>query len=137
MLRRANLAPPEQPNVIIKVPATGGTAGDQELTGAASTSTSRCCSRSALRAGDRSVLRRLTARAAEGAPLEAIASVASFFVSRIDTKATRALPADSPLRGRSRSPTRAIAYQRYLTSRGTEMGTAPVARSPGGEAAVG
>ena len=37
-------------------------------------------------------LRGLTARAAEGEPLDAIASVASFFLSRIDTKVDAQLP---------------------------------------------
>ena len=60
-------------------------------------------------------LRGLTARAADGAPLDAIASVASFFVSRIDTKVDAQLPEDSPLRGRVAIANARVAYQRYLT----------------------
>ena len=60
-------------------------------------------------------LRGLTARAADGAPLDAIASVASFFVSRIDTKVDVQLPDDSPLRGLVAIANARVAYQRYLT----------------------
>ncbi len=57
----------------------------------------------------------LSARAAEGAPVGAIASVASFFVSRIDTKVDAQLPEGSPLRGRVAIANARVAYQRYLT----------------------
>jgi transaldolase len=60
-------------------------------------------------------LRGLSARAADGAPLDCIASVASFFVSRIDTKVDAQLPDDSPLRGRVAIANARVAYQRYLT----------------------
>ena len=59
-------------------------------------------------------LRGLTARAAAGEPLDEIASVASFFVSRIDTKVDAQLPEDSPLRGRVAIANARVAYQRYL-----------------------
>jgi len=45
-------------------------------------------------------LRGLERRLDAGRPLGAIASAASFFVSRIDAKADPRLPVDSPLRGR-------------------------------------
>ena len=45
-------------------------------------------------------LRGLTARAQDGQPIDHITSVASFFLSRIDTKVDPQLPEDSPLRGR-------------------------------------
>ena len=60
-------------------------------------------------------LRGLSARAGEGAPLDGIASVASFFVSRIDTKVDAQLPERSPLRGRVAIANARVAYQRYLT----------------------
>jgi transaldolase len=59
-------------------------------------------------------LRGLEARAGAGEPLDHIASVASFFVSRIDVKADALLAADSPLRGRVAIANARIAYQRYL-----------------------
>src|SRR5260370_9541959 len=42
-----------------------------------------------------------------------ISSVASFFLSRIDTKADPLLTADSPLRGRLAIASARLAYQRY------------------------
>jgi transaldolase len=59
-------------------------------------------------------LRGLEARATAGEPLDKIASVASFFVSRIDVKADAVLDRDSPLRGRVAIANARIAYQRYL-----------------------
>ena len=58
--------------------------------------------------------RGLTARADAGEPLDRIASVASFFLSRIDTKADAQLPEDSPLRGAVAIASARVAYQRYL-----------------------
>ena len=48
-----------------------------------------------------------------GEPLSGIASVASFFVSRVDTKADLELPADSPLRGQIAIANAHRAYGRY------------------------
>jgi transaldolase len=45
-------------------------------------------------------VRGLTARAEAGAALDTVGSVASFFLSRIDTKVDERLPEGSPLRGR-------------------------------------
>jgi transaldolase len=61
-------------------------------------------------------LRGLELRLQAGRPLGGIASVASFFVSRIDAKADPLLPADSPLRGRIAvaNAQRAYARQREL-----------------------
>jgi transaldolase len=59
-------------------------------------------------------MRGLAARADDGEPLEEIASVASFFLSRIDTKADKRLPEESPLRGTIAVANARHAYQRYL-----------------------
>jgi transaldolase len=58
-------------------------------------------------------LRGLTARAQAGEPLPGITSVASFFLSRIDTKVDARLGHDSPLRGRVAVASARVAYQRY------------------------
>jgi transaldolase len=55
----------------------------------------------------------LERRVSNGDPVDGIASVASFFVSRVDTKADKLLPADSPLRGRIAVANAHLAYQRY------------------------
>jgi len=58
-------------------------------------------------------LRGLTARADAGEPVDQIASVASFFLSRIDTKADALLDPGSPLRGQLAIASARVAYQRY------------------------
>ena len=57
-------------------------------------------------------LRGLTARADAGEPVGHIASVASFFLSRIDTKADALLDPGSPLRGELAIASARVAYQR-------------------------
>jgi transaldolase len=57
-------------------------------------------------------LRGLDARFQAGEPLDSITSVASFFLSRIDTKVDAQLPRDSPLRGRVALASARVAYQR-------------------------
>jgi transaldolase len=59
--------------------------------------------------------RGLAARASDGEPLDHVASVASFFLSRIDTKVDAELPEDSALRGEVAIASARVAYQRYLT----------------------
>jgi transaldolase len=58
--------------------------------------------------------RGLAARAGDGEPIDHVASVASFFLSRIDTKVDAELPADAPLRGEVAIASARTAYQRYL-----------------------
>jgi transaldolase len=58
--------------------------------------------------------RGLAARVEAAERVEQIASVASFFLSRIDTKVDNQLPEDSPLRGRVAIASARVAYQRYL-----------------------
>jgi transaldolase len=58
--------------------------------------------------------RGLSARANEGEAVDHIASVASFFLSRIDAKVDPELSSDSPLRGEIAIASARTAYQRYL-----------------------
>jgi transaldolase len=53
-------------------------------------------------------------RLAAGRPIERIASVASFFVSRVDTKIDDRLPQGSPLRGRAANANAKLAYEQFL-----------------------
>jgi transaldolase len=55
----------------------------------------------------------LERRTAAGQPVATIASVASFFVSRVDTKVDPLLPAESDLRGRAAIANAQRAYARY------------------------
>jgi transaldolase len=59
-------------------------------------------------------LRGLRARAEAGEPLDRLSSVASFFLSRIDSKVDPQLPDDSPLRGQIAIASARVARQRYL-----------------------
>ena len=56
----------------------------------------------------------LDARVQAGEPIDQIASVASFFLSRIDAKVDPRLPEGSPLRGTVANASARVAYQRYL-----------------------
>lgn len=105
-----------QPNVMIKVPATrAGLPAIEELTRRGIN-----VNVTLLFAIERyeevidAYLRGLSLRAQEGEPIDGIASAASFFLSRIDTKVDAQLVEHSPLRGRVAIASARVAYQRYL-----------------------
>jgi transaldolase len=108
----------DQPNVMIKVPGTpAGLPAIEELTRRGiNINITLLFSIERYEAVIDAYLRGLTARAAAGEPLTGIASVASFFLSRIDTKVDAQLGEDSPLRGRVAVASARVAYQRYLTA---------------------
>src|SRR5918997_797629 len=56
----------------------------------------------------------LARRLAAGEPVDTVASVPSFFVSRVDAKVDPLLPPDSGLRGRVAIANARLAYARYL-----------------------
>jgi transaldolase len=104
-----------RPNVMIKVPATeAGPPAIEELT-ARGVNVNVTLLFSVVRyeqvidAYVTGLERRVTA----GLPVDSIASVASFFVSRVDSKADALLPADSDLRGRVAVANAHRAYARY------------------------
>jgi transaldolase len=107
----------DHPNVMIKVPGTqAGLPAIEELTrrGINVNVTLLFAIERYEQAID-AYLSGLTARAAAGEPLDGIASVASFFLSRIDTRVDAQLAADSPLRGRVAIASAQVAYQRCLS----------------------
>jgi len=55
-------------------------------------------------------------RIADGHDVARLASVASFFVSRVDTETDRRLPEDHPLRGKAAVANARLAYQRFLAT---------------------
>jgi transaldolase len=59
-------------------------------------------------------IRGLSTRARDGEPVDGISSVASFFLSRIDSKVDPLLPEGSELRGRVAVASARVAYQSYL-----------------------
>jgi transaldolase len=107
---------PDQRNLMIKVPATGaGPAAIEELTSAGvNVNVTLLFSISRYEQVIEAYLRGLERRARAGLPLSSIASVASFFVSRVDGKVDPLLPGGSPLRGRVAIANAQRAYLRHL-----------------------
>jgi transaldolase len=106
----------DEPNVMIKVPGTeAGLGAIEELTRlGVNVNVTLLFAVSRYEQVIDAYLRGLEARASAGEPLREIASVASFFLSRIDTKVDPRLPDDPPLRGRVAIANARVAYQRYL-----------------------
>jgi transaldolase len=109
-----------QPNVMIKVPATKACVpAIEELTRqGVNVNVTLLFSVERYEEVIDAYIRGLAARAAAGEPVDQISSVASFFLSRIDTKVDQQLPDDSPLRGQVALASARVAYQRYLTKFG-------------------
>jgi transaldolase len=103
-------------NVLIKVPATrAGVGAIEELTArGVSVNVTLLFSVERYEEVIEAYLLGLERRVAAGAPIDRIASVASFFVSRVDGKADAELPDDSPVRGRVAIANAQVAYARYL-----------------------
>jgi transaldolase len=104
-----------QPNVMIKVPGTAaGLPAIEELT-RRGVNVNVTLLFSVERYGQviDAYLRGLARRAGAGEPVGTIASAASFFLSRIDTKADARLEAGSPARGQIALASARVAYQRY------------------------
>jgi transaldolase len=104
-----------QPNVMIKVPATeAGIPAIEELTArGVNVNVTLLFSLARYEQVIDAYLSGLERRLSAGHSIEAIASVASFFVSRVDTKADALLPAGSGLRGRIAVANAQRAYHRY------------------------
>ena len=105
-----------RPNVMIKVPATdAGTPAIEELTAhGVNVNVTLLFSVSRYEQVIDAYMRGLERRHAAGERLDTIASVASFFVSRVDAKADPLLPTGSALRGRVAIANARLAYARYL-----------------------
>ena len=104
-----------RPNVMIKVPATdAGVPAIQELTArGVNVNVTLLFSVARYEQVIDAYVAGLEQRVREGLPIEAIASVASFFISRIDAKADARLAAGSKLRGRVAIANAHRAYGRY------------------------
>lgn len=104
-----------RPTSMIKVPATdAGIPAIEELTArAVNVNVTLLFSLARYEQVIDAYLTGLQRRLAAGRRVDAIASVASFFVSRIDAKADPLLPADSDLRGRVAVANAHQAYARY------------------------
>ena len=107
-----------RPNVMIKVPGTrAGLPAIEELTRRGlNINVTLLFSIERYEHVMEAYLRGLSARVDAGEPIDEIASVASFFLSRIDTKVDAQLPDGSPLRGQVALASARVAYQRYLAT---------------------
>jgi len=106
----------DRPNVMIKVPATeAGIPAIEELTArGVNVNITLLFSIARYEQVIDAYLTGLERRVAAGQPVDAIASVASFFVSRVDAKTDALLPAGSRLRGRVAIANARRAYAHYL-----------------------
>jgi transaldolase len=104
-----------RPNVMIKVPATdAGVLAIEELTAlGVNVNVTLLFSAARHEQVADAYLAGLEQRVAAGEPVDAIASVASFFVSRVDARVDPLLPTDSDLRGRVAIANAQLAYGRY------------------------
>jgi transaldolase len=106
----------DRPNVMIKVPATeAGIPAIEELTArGVNVNVTLLFSIARYEQVIDAYLSGLERRLASGKPVDMIASVASFFVSRVDSKTDAVLSAGSTLRGRIAIANARLAYARYL-----------------------
>ncbi len=105
----------DRPNLFIKIPATvaGLPAITQTLAAGISVNVTLIFSLARYDAVMDAFLAGLEQAKANGHDLGAIGSVASFFVSRVDTEIDTRLAADSPLRGSAAIANARLAYQHY------------------------
>ncbi len=101
-----------RPNVMIKVPGTaeGAKAARQLITDGLNVNVTLLFAVDAYARIIDAYLDGLDARAAAGQPIDRIASVASFFVSRVDTEVDKRLGTGSPLAGRAAVANAKMAY---------------------------
>ena len=105
-----------RPNVMIKIPATleGIPAISDVLAAGINVNVTLIFSLERYRQVIGAFLSGLERRAASGGDLTKLASVASFFVSRVDTETDRRLPEGHPLRGKAAVANAKLAYQAFL-----------------------
>ena len=104
-----------RPNVLVKIPATlaGVPAIEQCLAEGISINITLIFSLARYAEVIEAYFRGLERHAEEGGDLSRLASVASFFVSRVDTEADRRLPEGHPLRGKVAVANAKLAYQLF------------------------
>ena len=102
----------DRPNVLVKVPGTKpGVESVRQLTAAGiGINVTLLFSVERYREVAEAYVAGMAERLEAGLPVTGIQSVASFFVSRIDTKVDALLPEDSPLRGRTAVANAKLAY---------------------------
>jgi transaldolase/glucose-6-phosphate isomerase len=104
-----------RPNLMVKIPATkeGIPAIQKNIAAGININITLIFSLSRYAEVMEAYLSGLEERVAAGKPIDRIASVASFFVSRVDTKIDDRLPKDSPLRGKAAVANAKLAYEKF------------------------
>jgi transaldolase len=112
----------DRPNIFIKIPGTsaGGPAIEESIAAGVNVNVTLLFSLDAYRTIHEAYIRGLERRVEAGQPIDDLHSVASFFVSRVDTAVDKLLPEDSPLRGRAAIANAKLAYQAFLEITGTD-----------------
>jgi transaldolase len=105
-----------RPNVFIKIPGTaeGIPAIEESIAAGINVNVTLLFSLERYEEIHWAYIRGLERRVEQGLPIDDLHSVASFFVSRVDTAVDKLLPEGSPLRGKAAVANAKMAYQRYL-----------------------
>jgi transaldolase len=112
----------DRTNVFIKIPGTaeGVPAIEESIAAGVNVNVTLLFSLDAYRAIHEAYLRGLERRTEQGLAIDDMHSVASFFVSRVDTAVDNQLPEGSPLRGRAAVANAKLAYQEFLRVTGSD-----------------
>jgi transaldolase len=104
-----------RPNIFIKIPGTaeGVPAIEETIAAGINVNVTLLFSLSKYEDIHEAYIRGLERRVAAGEPISDLHSVASFFVSRVDSAVDAQLPEDSPLRGRAAVANAKLAYRRF------------------------
>lgn len=104
-----------RPNLMVKIPATreGVPAIRASIAAGINVNVTLIFSLSRYAEVMNAYLEGIEDRIAKNLPVHHVASVASFFVSRVDTKIDPKLPEDSPLRGRAAVANAKLAYEQF------------------------
>jgi transaldolase len=104
-----------RPNIFIKIPGTaeGVPAIEETIAAGINVNVTLLFSLAKYEDIHEAYIRGLERRVAAGEPIADLHSVASFFVSRVDTAVDAQLPEGSPLRGRAAVANAKLAYQRF------------------------
>jgi transaldolase / glucose-6-phosphate isomerase len=107
----------DRPNVLIKIPGTteGLQAIEQSIADGINVNVTLLFAVEAYAAVVAAYQRGIERRVEAGEPVDRIASVASFFVSRVDSAVDARLPEDSPLRGTAAIGNAKLAFERFRT----------------------